>query len=419
MIENDPGSAGLPAQEGEAGATPPEALRFGPVKTIGYSLLPLVVFLVVCESMARVVERWAPPRAIDIGRGFTRDTPHFVPDPNDPGFMMTNPARDIWPAFKDRFAMPKPAGHFRMFALGGSSMRNLGKFERLKERVEPCMKEGMVFETINTGVDSFGSHRVRLIAEEVMGYDADLVFLYAGHNEFTEEEIEEASDLHLLWCVRLADAFALSRFFRDRLIAHHIAKVKDEYGPKNAVLSEGLRDSWQRQSIPERMNAYRENLRAIITTCRIHHVPIVIGTVSFNVFGPEALSLNMKEAYEEAFADGRYEEGAKLVREMLRTHRHHQASDLENEIIRELARDYEVPLADVETAVRNAEPHGVPGETLFNLHDFCHLSAEGNNILQETCAGPILPILARMSHKNCQPSPSLRAPDRLRRRFTE
>ena len=50
-----------------------------------------------------------------------------------------------------------------------------------------------------------------------------------------------------------------------------------------------------------------------------------------------------------------------------------------------------MPLADVEAAVIAAEPHGVPGETLFNDH--CHLNPAGNALLVRVYEKEILRAL--------------------------
>ena len=47
-----------------------------------------------------------------------------------------------------------------------------------------------------------------------------------------------------------------------------------------------------------------------------------------------------------------------------------------------MAEKYKVPLADVEQAIIAAEPHQIPGETLFS--DRCHLDGDGNAILTAT-----------------------------------
>jgi hypothetical protein len=78
-----------------------------------------------------------------------------------------------------------------------------------------------------------------------------------------------------------------------------------------------------------------------------------------------------------------YEQAKTLAKELLaETYGRHQSSKIENGIIRKLAKNFSIPLADIESAVEAAEPHGLPGETLFGDH--CHLNNQGNQILLST-----------------------------------
>ncbi len=375
------------------------APRFGVLKTAVYSLVPAVMLLLSTEALFRVVEIWIPPTPPDVGHGFTRDTPHFVPHPTTWEMMTTNPARNLWPAHKTQFALPKPSGRFRIFALGGSTVHNLKDFNRLRAVLGPELAPGAVLEVINAGTDSFGSCRVRLIAEEIMAYEPDLVFVYSGHNEFWDEEVREVSDLELLWVVKLADRFALSRFFRDRLIERHNDNLRQQYGWSNDNTPQiGPADGWQGSSLTDCMGAYTRNLQAIVAQGHSHGVPVILGVIAFNCFQPENLDENAKNRYEEAYAEGRYTEGMAIAREMLRTHRHHQATDLENGVIRSVAEETGARLLDVESAIRNAEPNGVPGETLFRLGDYIHLNEQGGDILQTTLTPLVREFLKDTGH---------------------
>ena len=69
----------------------------------------------------------------------------------------------------------------------------------------------------------------------------------------------------------------------------------------------------------------------------------------------------------------------------------HQSSSSENEIIRSLARRYDVPLADIEARIEQSEPHGVPGETLFRDH--CHLNAHGMRLWREAFESIVFELL--------------------------
>ena len=145
------------------------------------------------------------------------------------------------------------------------------------------------------------------------------------------------------------------------------------------------------EEMAARMDAYRDNLAAIITSCRNRGIPIIVGTVPSNLVKPNLPGDSGKQ-YEEVlrlYEAGRYEEGAVLGRNILKNAvPRHQSSDVENGIIRRLAEEFGVPLADVESAIIAAEPHHVPGETLFSDH--CHLNEQGNRIWRKVYHEKIL-----------------------------
>jgi len=100
----------------------------------------------------------------------------------------------------------------------------------------------------------------------------------------------------------------------------------------------------------------------------------------------------------------KYAEAEALGKQVLRDAvGRHQSSPRENEIIRAIAADNQLPVADVEAVITRAEPHGVPGETLFSDH--CHLNAEGNKILAATLEEKLREVL-KLGSVNA-PVPSL------------
>lgn len=89
----------------------------------------------------------------------------------------------------DYFAMPKPAGTFRIFCLGGSTTVGFpygfaGSFSSfLRDRLKYLFPEKSV-EVINLGMTATNSYTVLDIAKEVMEYEPDMFCVYDGHNEF-------------------------------------------------------------------------------------------------------------------------------------------------------------------------------------------------------------------------------------------
>ena len=87
-------------------------------KPLLFSLAAVLLVFGVAELVCRVVELWRPPRSVDYGLGFDPESRVFVPDPIDPGFRVTDPAKlDFFR--EQRFATEKPPRTFRIAAVGG------------------------------------------------------------------------------------------------------------------------------------------------------------------------------------------------------------------------------------------------------------------------------------------------------------
>lgn len=373
--------SGLESERAEQAGHP------GRDRAVLYVVLITLALLGVLEGAARVVEQWTPPLDVDLGLGFDPDTRVFVPSPDDPAVLTTHPAKRQ--AFREqRFRAAKEEGEFRAFALGGSSVNYLGDgllgldgrlgaaFSGRYDRVE----------IINVGGLTYGSQRIVPIAAEVLKYEPDLILLYSGHNEFEELEQMEFVDLEGLPWQRRLSHLALFRLIRDRKARWTMRQLEREHN--QAVMAHSDVDYlkvWQHTFSPgeveERMRSFRRNLVMIAQMCKARSVPLIVGTVPSNLLKP-SLTAESAPGFEPAralYAEGRYAEGLAATRRFLRSVPRHQASDAENEIIRAVAEEYGLTLADVETAICAAEPHGVPGETLFS--DECHLNLEGNLIL--------------------------------------
>jgi len=86
--------------------------------------------------------------------------------------------------------MPKPAGVFRIVALGGSSTMGAGVDVAFPELLVRKLRAGLPdrrFEMINGGFLAMGSHRVYEVEREAARLDPDLFLIYLGHNEFLED----------------------------------------------------------------------------------------------------------------------------------------------------------------------------------------------------------------------------------------
>ncbi len=365
-------------------------------KTILYSLLPTLLLLIAAELAARIAEIWIPPHQADLGLGFTPDSRVFLQDPNNPERMITNPNK-VGIVFQDSaFLRAKPPRTLRIFTLGGSSVNYLqAEFVQLALRLKETLKNRFDnVEIINCGGHAYGSHRLVSIAKEVLDYSPDLLLLYSGHNEFEELEQFTYANMKTLSLQRFIARSALCRFVRDRIAARKIEELRKRHAQR---MQDGSTKPWKLdltdEEKTERMKAYERNLSLIIEMCKVRSVPIIIGSVPSNLWNPRldrAEDAERYKAVKDMFAHGKYEEGLKLGREILKKADRRQSSDIENSIIRSLAAKYGLPLADVENAVIQAEPHHVPGETL--IRDWCHLNVAGNAIWIEQYEPKILEL---------------------------
>lgn len=368
-------------------------------KKLAFTLVTVVTLAALLEGVARVVEWWVPPQPIDWGQGFDPGSRLFVPSPTTPGLLVTNEAKRL--SFRTQeFAAHKPPRVLRIAALGESSVSYLDPElrvleEHLKTALSPRYDR---VEIINAGGLSYGSHRLAPLAVELLDYEPDMMLIYMGHNEFEEVEQLHLASPQTRALQQTASHSALVRLLHDRVTAVRVARLRREHDERLAGSTPNPARAWRypftKDDVARRMEAFRANLSFIVTACRDKGVRVVLGTVPSNLVRPY-LSEDSWREYQPVWSlleRHEYDQAAKLGRRLLaETPGRHQSSDLENDILRSLAREPGVALADVEAAVVRAEPHGVPGETLFKDH--CHLNDRGNALWRETYETVLLALL--------------------------
>ena len=149
-----------------------------------------------------------PSQADDPSSGFNRSGRLFEVDKRD-GVYRTATARGLFFG-EQEFLLEKPENGFRLFCLGGSTVRGRpytteSSFTRwlgleLAERTQ-----GREVEAVNCGGLSYASYRLRPIVSEVLAYQPDLLIVATGHNEFLEDRTYQA----------IKTRSALTRFFSD------------------------------------------------------------------------------------------------------------------------------------------------------------------------------------------------------------
>ena len=156
-----------------------------------FGLTICVLFFLALEALLTVVGVKVILYEQDPYVGFSRKVPHFVPDPAEPGMLVTaeNKRRVL---NLQQFAATKPGGTYRIFCLGGSTTYGhpytdptsfCGWLRAMLPKADPSRR----WEVINGGGISYASYREALLMEELIAYQPDLFVVLSAHNEFLEE----------------------------------------------------------------------------------------------------------------------------------------------------------------------------------------------------------------------------------------
>ncbi len=350
-----------------------------------YSCLPALVLFGAVEGCARLLEFWRPPLTLDYGWGFNENSRVFMPVGMPRDGMITRPEKMV-SFVKQRFRMPKPDDVYRIIALGGSNVNYMQRqLTMMAERLTHEPGESRRFEAINCGGCAYGSHRLRLMMPELLTYDPDLIMIYAGHNEFEELIHQALVNLDAIPMQKAAYSLAMLRLLRDALTSLRLTftdpeQLRQTLPPEVDYGAAGAYE-FSEQEIDERMRLFRENLEAIVSACLERGIPVIISTVASNYWAPDLhrRHADVQERIRTLQEAGRYEEAMALARETLAHSVRHQASDVENGIIREVAHRFSLMLIEGEGLIMDAEPKGIPGETLMS--DRCHLNDAGRDIV--------------------------------------
>ena len=253
--------------------------------------LALVPFLAL-ELVLVTLDVANPSSADDPLSGFSQSGRLFELDQRDEVYR-TATARGLF--FGDQeFAAEKPEDGFRVFCLGGSTVRGRpftteSSFTRWLDLELADRSEGRTIEAVNCGGLSYASYRLRPIVAEVLRYRPDLIVVATGHNEFLEDRSYRG----------LKDRNAAVAWLEDRAMSLRTVTLcrrwlqsdepeKQSEGPEEvqARLDEQrgfasyFRDAaWQ----DEVVNQYVESLNAMIAACRRAEVPLVLVRLGSNL----------------------------------------------------------------------------------------------------------------------------------------
>lgn len=343
------------------------------------------------------------------------------------------------------FAATKTPGTVRIFVLGASTLVGFPNpagtgFPHFLELMLADAYPEQRFEVINCGVTAVNSHCLLDFTREVLGYDADLLIIYAGHNEFAGPYGPSTPFAHVgnarplirghmflqrsyLYSALQELAFALPRWVGEPAPAFNLQLVTEQVGVFDAAHARTV-------------DNFRDNLADMLTAAAGQNVPVLLGTLVSNLKdfyplrsacgdsgGPEGLRIGatmaglrgrtqaaqdylrsvLQEAPECAAAHfelGRLYLGAGRLaqaRAAFVTARDLdrlplRAPSILNQVLRDAGRtDGSVVVGDVEAAFSEASPGGIVGNEL--LTEYLHPTVRGHYLLSRTLVTR-LPALA-------------------------
>ncbi len=238
-------------------------------------------------------------------------------------------------------AARKPAGGYRIFALGGSTTAGRPYDDRVSfsawlRRYLPAADPSRPWEVVNAGAISYASYRVVLLMQELVRYEPDMFLVYTGHNEFLEERtypaIAHGSALRKrLWLVlNSLRSYSLARRWWRRQRGPATAAGTTLAGEVSALPDDwtGI-DRYRRDPELERAvtEHFAHNLRRMDAIARAHDVRLVFVAPVSNLkdFSPfrsqpsDGLPPGERARFDELLARGRQELAAGRSREAVVT----------------------------------------------------------------------------------------------------
>lgn len=427
----------------DAGRSPGTTLS-GPRRTLFRVIVALVVMspLVACEVFLRFSDvRIADDPFLNFGQVDS----YFVQKEIDgrPHYQVAN--REVYRERNTVFPVKKAPKTFRVFCLGGSASAGWPHppEEIYTRYLQRALKEAYpqrTIEVLNVSAHAYAAYRVRLIFQEVIEFEPDLIVIYSGNNEFLEKRVyaEEpawwepiSSALNRLHLVRRIKGSSLGRRLwpENTLLADERQHVAYEQWSKIEQLALELRQNpRQYQQVK---NHYTFSIQSMVETARDREVPVILVSVPVNLrqwhpnVSHQPLQGPELQAWERLYRSGeglllqgdasgaarRLQEAAGLAPFHAETHfalgralersgayeaallSYSRARDLDynpfraptdlNDILRHIAGRYDnVSLADAEQAFLAASAPLAPGFDLFL--DYVHPTKRGNLLIAKT-----------------------------------
>ncbi len=415
---------------------------FFPIAALFIGSLPFLGL----ELVLRAFNIAAPETVIDRSFGFGQYQPLFVLTKDQTQFR-TSQNKSLYFGTQ-RFTRKKRNTEFRMFFLGGSTVRGrpftvdtaFAKWVELE--LNARSRNDTAYQSINCGGLSYASYRLARINQEILQYDPNLVVLATGHNEFLEDRSFTASKTNqsdespasswrsVNWIRSLAgdDLESFKANSEKPLPANVTARLDAESG----YASYQWNPAWRQNVVAQ----YRESVTKIINQCQTKNIPILLVCLGSNLRDcppvKSELPLTLRNATrqkwlslfdqatrhhdtpavalqffqqcaaitnEHALLHYRMARCFEQLEQMQAARKHYllakdhdicplRLTEQMDQIIRELANRFNVPLVDGRGTLERASAQQIPGYKMYIDH--VHPSIAGHQLIAKTIVDQLI-----------------------------
>lgn len=312
--------------------------------------------------------------------------------------------KNIPTTIEDVFDSSKANNGYRVFVLGESSAAGypfmpLGSFSRyIRKRLELTYPEKRI-EVINIGLTAVNSYTVRDFIPEVLEEKPDLILIYTGHNEFYGAlgvgSLETMGNSRPLVNTYLF----LSKFKTVQLMKDLLQWVAALFSSDDEIKKTGtlMARMAKEQSIVHNSETFKNgidqfsgNMRDILQMIRSANVPVIIGTLTSNI-KDQTPFISTKDQSGKSAMDYFHsaQEYSTQNNFVLAKKNFIKAKDLDalrfrapseiNQIIKNLGKEFNIPVADVDSLFCKVSNNGITGNELMTDH--LHPTLQGYQLM--------------------------------------
>jgi len=310
----------------------------------------------------------------------------------------------------DLFLKEKPENGFRIFVLGGSTAAgypyaaNLMFSRILQRRLSDTFPERKI-EVINLAMSAINSYALLDFTDEVLETGADLILIYAGHNEFygalgvaSAESIGKYRSIVLLYLkLKNLRSFLLLRDMINGIVAGAGKLLgKESLQDPTATLMERLvadQNIVYKSGLYERgKKQFKENLRSILGKAKKRQIPVVLSELVSNVRDQQPfvpITGSQWPPADQVYQSAREDEQRGDLSQA--REKYYLAKDLDalrfraseefNGIIRDLGTEYQQAVVPMKAIFEQAAVNGLIGNDLMLEH--LHPNIDGYFLMAE------------------------------------